>query len=89
MTNPISLQQALANNVLLDIVAKKINAFSDRQLAKALHTNAPIISKIRNGKMAIGPTIQIAMIEHCDIELLTIRRYVASQLRGPDLEEAA
>lgn len=75
----ITPQQAVANNALLDLVAARVIAYSDRQLAKVLQSNAPVISRIRNGKMEIGPTLQVAMLEYGGVDLETIRRYVPEQ----------
>lgn len=79
-------RQAAANNALLDVVAAQVAASNDAQLARALGSSAPIISKIRHGRMAIGATLQVAMIEHCDIALWQIRQYVPPPWRAAGQE---
>jgi hypothetical protein len=71
-----------ANNALLDAVALHIGAKNDRALALALDTSAPAISKIRHGHLAIGPAMQLVMIEHHDIPLALIRQYLPNHRRA-------
>lgn len=74
-------RQIESNNALLDYVASKLGARTDGQLAALLGSHAPVISRIRSGKLAIGATMQITLIE-TGIPLAIIRRYVPSTFHG-------
>lgn len=74
-------RQIESNNALLDYVAAKLGARTDAHLAALLGSHPPVVSRIRNGKLAIGATLQILLIE-MGFPLEVIRRYVPSTFHG-------
>ena len=58
---------------LLDRVRQELNVRSDRQLAKLLGTDAPIISRIRNRVRPCSDTIILAIHEATEIPVKEIR----------------
>jgi hypothetical protein len=75
--------QRIANNALLDFVIVQTCAQNDAMLAATLRISRPGLSKIRNGHLHLGATVQLAMIEHCGISLAQIRRYVPARGKLP------
>lgn len=56
-------QSADWNNALLSLVIAKLNLKNDAALCRLLDVTPPVISKIRSGKLKIGPTMAIAIHE--------------------------
>lgn len=77
----VDARQAAANNALLDLVAGRIGAATDSALARAMRISPPTMSKIRNGHLAIGSVLIVAMIERGGVTIAEVRQHVP--LRPP------
>lgn len=89
---PVDQAQQRSNNMLLDYVAGKVGARTDAALAKALRVSTPVVSKIRHGRLPIGATIQLTMLEELDVTLQMLRAFVPSSRSAsynPAMLEAA
>lgn len=75
--------QAVANNALLDLIAVRAGVRFNVDLARLLHINTPTMSRIRNGRMDIGATLQLAMLDSALIDLATLRQYVPALKATP------
>jgi hypothetical protein len=60
-------------NRLLDFVIDKLSLKNDAALARTLGIPAPVISKIRHGRLSIGATLLIAMHEETECTIRELR----------------
>ena len=60
-------------HALMDALIAKRAIKSDAALARELKVAAPIISKIRNRDLRVGPTLILRIIENFDMPLSDIR----------------
>ena len=58
---------------LLDALIKHLNLRNDAALSRALEVAPPVISKIRHGRLPIGPTLLLAMHEVSDLSIKELR----------------
>ncbi|MFZ6744425.1 hypothetical protein ACO0LC_14465 [Undibacterium sp. JH2W] len=69
-----------ARNILLDCVIQSASLKNDAGLARLLVVAPPVISKIRHGRLAVGPTLAIAINEVTDISITDITVILAGQV---------
>lgn len=69
----------LTPNALLDEVKKQNGLKSDRALAQFLDTEAPYMSRIRTGKLAVGPSIILSIHEKTGMPVAKIRELIAQK----------
>ena len=62
-------QSAAANCELLDEVIRNKQLKNDAALARLLEVAPPVISKIRHGRLPIGPSMLLRIHEETDIPL--------------------
>ena len=62
-------QSKTANAALLNIVIEHLDLKNDAALARLVEVAPPVISKIRNGRLPIGPSMIIRIHEVTDISL--------------------
>ena len=60
-------------NILFDAVKKLLRIKADNRLAAVLEISPSIISKIRNGKLPLGPTIMVKIHEACNVSVRELR----------------
>ena len=60
-------------NRLFDSIKKLLRVKADKRLAAVLEVSPSIISKIRNGKLPLGPTIMVKIHEACNISIRDLR----------------
>lgn len=60
-------------NKLLDLLIEKLALKNDAALARALDIAAPVISKLRNKRLAVGASLLINMHEATGISILDLR----------------
>lgn len=61
-------------NPLLDAVIERLNLRSDAALCRRIETLPPVISKIRHGRLPLGPALMIRMHEVSGIPIREMRR---------------
>lgn len=61
------------NNILLNTVSSLCNLKNDAALSRALEVAPPVISKIRNNKLQIGPTMLIKLHEISDLSVPALK----------------
>lgn len=61
-------------NPLLDAVIERLNLRSDAALCRKIETLPPVISKIRHGRLPLGPTILIRLHEASGMPIREMRR---------------
>jgi hypothetical protein len=60
-------------NRLLDAIIETVGLKNDAALSRALAVEAPVISKIRHGKLPIGGTLLIRMHEVSNLSIKELR----------------
>jgi hypothetical protein len=60
-------------NHLLDVLIDKLNLKNDAALCRTLRVVPPVISKLRHGKMSVGPALLITMHEESGISIKELR----------------
>jgi hypothetical protein len=79
-----SLQSAsFVPNNLLDTLKRKMKLRTDAELCDALDVHAPVISKIRHGKLAIGATILLKMHEKSEISIQELKELSIASAHCP------
>ncbi len=69
-------------NNLLDVLLKKLELKSDAALSRALNVAPPVVSKIRNLRLAIGASLLIRMHEITDISISELRALMGDRRKG-------
>lgn len=62
---------------LLDTLIAKMRLKSDADLCRVLEVNAPVISKIRHGRLPVGPTILLRMHEESNLSIRELKSLLA------------
>jgi hypothetical protein len=60
-------------NRLLDAIIEKLELRNDAALSRVLAVEAPVISKIRHGKLPVGGVLLIRMHEACNLTIRELR----------------
>jgi len=79
-------------NALLDHLVKHLKLKNDAALSRLLEVQPPVVSKLRHGRLPVGPTMLIKMHEVSDIEIRELRRLMGDRrkhFRMPEKAEAA
>lgn len=63
-------------NALLDLVAEKIGARNDAQLARGLEVAPPVISKIRHNRLPVGTSMVVKIHETTGMTVRDIKSYI-------------
>lgn len=77
---------------LLDHLHKHLNLKNDAALSRLLEVQPPVVSKLRHGRLPVGPTMLIKMHEVSDIEIRELRRLMGDRrkhFRMPEKAETA
>ena len=61
---------------LLDAVRAKMNLKNDAELGRALKITPPVISKIRNGRIAVSAAMILLIYDTAQMSLAEIRSYL-------------
>jgi transcriptional regulator with XRE-family HTH domain len=72
--NSILTQAGYNPGALLDYLKARKELTSDAQLAKALEVAPPMISKLRHGKLPIGPSILLKIHDATDTPARELRK---------------
>ena len=70
-------------NTLLDLVAEKIGARNDAQLARGLEVAPPVISKIRHNRLPVGAALIIKIHERTGMPVAEIKSYLTNGMQAP------
>lgn len=62
------------SNKLLDFLIKKMKLKNDAQLSRKLSFHPPVISKIRHGRLPIGPVFLLRAHEASDLSVRDLKR---------------
>ena len=68
-----SLDNVAGNGQLLDAVMAKLDLKNDAALSRALEVAPPVISKIRHGRLPVGPSLLIRMHEVTDMAIRELK----------------
>jgi transcriptional regulator with XRE-family HTH domain len=60
-------------NPLIDAAVKALGLRSDAKLAQYIGMSPPYLSKVRNGKLAAGPTLLVALSEVMDVPVRELK----------------
>lgn len=71
-------------NALLNAVAAKVGTRTDAQLARALGVPAPVISKIRHGRLHVGAGMVLRIHLLAEMPIREIKSYVTRGPQAPD-----
>lgn len=71
--NPVLALQSYDPANLLDSLQEKLSLKNDAALSKFLKVAPPVISKIRNKKLPVGPGMLIHMHESTDMSIKELR----------------
>jgi plasmid maintenance system antidote protein VapI len=63
-------------NGLMDAVMQKLGAKNDAALARGLQVAPPVISKIRHGRLPVGPAMILKCHEIAGLPVPTIRGFI-------------
>lgn len=63
--------------MLFDALIKELRLKNDADLARKLGVKAPTISNMRAGRLKVGPSLILAIMENCHFPLPRIRRLLA------------
>lgn len=69
---------------LFNTIMADLGITSDRKLAEVLEVAAPVISKIRNGKLSVGATMILKAHETLDYEVKRIRELLAEKPKATE-----
>lgn len=61
---------------LLDTVMEKLGAEDDADLSRKLEVGPPVVSKIRNAKVALSAAMMIRIHDAADMSIATIRSFL-------------
>ena len=61
------------SNALLDLIRSRLRLNTDAALSRALEVAPPVISKMRNQKLAVGPSILLRMHEETGIPISQLK----------------
>lgn len=75
-------------HALLDALIERLTLKNDAALSRLLKVEAPTISKIRNGRMGVGPSMLLRMHEVSQVSVGELRAWMAAP-SGPVPDEAA
>lgn len=64
-------------NPLIDAAVKALGVRSDAKLAHYLGMSPPYLCKVRNGKLAAGPTLLVALSEAMDVPTKKLKALMA------------
>jgi hypothetical protein len=79
-------EQVLDQAFLLDFLLGKLGVKNDAALARVLEVAPPVISKVRNLRLPVGPTLLIAMHELTGMSVAELRAVMGDRrkkFRGP------
>jgi len=62
-------------NKFVNRLLKELSLKNDAALSRALEVQPPVISKIRHGKIGIGPSILLRVHELTDLHVREIRKW--------------
>jgi hypothetical protein len=65
-------------NPLLDMVCLQLALKTDVALSRALEVAPPVVSKLRHGRMEVGPTLLIRMHEATGLSIKHLKSYLSS-----------
>jgi hypothetical protein len=68
-------------HLLLDAVIETLTLENDAALAETLQVPAPVISKIRNGKLPVGASILVRMHEASEMPIAKLRALIPEYTR--------
>lgn len=74
---PKEINPSLNGNKLFDRLLDENNLKNDAALSRELEVSAPVISKLRHGKLPFGPSIILAIHEKFGMPVKEIRAVLA------------
>lgn len=82
-----------ANNAVFNLVRQKCGFKNDAALSRALQVAPPVVSKLRHGRLLVGPSMVIKLHEVSDISIRELKSLMGlSSLRThavPDVKPVA
>lgn len=63
-------------NPLLDTVIERLKLRNDAALSRALEVAPPVISKLRHGRLTVGPTLLIRMHEETGLSIRDLKGFL-------------
>ena len=75
---PVESGRTMRAHPVLDYLKEKRLVKNDRDLARVLDVNPPLLSKIRNGHMKFGAWMILAVHEQFDISIKEIKAMLAT-----------
>ena len=75
---PVESGRTMRAHPVLDYLKEKRLVKNDRDLARVLDVNPPLLSKIRNGHMKFGAWMILAVHEEFDIPIKEIKALLAT-----------
>ncbi len=70
-------------NQLLDWVRLRLQLKTDRQLCQALGLHAPVISKLRHGRVRLGAAVLVRILDVTNTQLCDLPSLVSQAPRQP------
>lgn len=68
---------------LLDLVSRRLGCRNDAALARRLELAPPVISKIRNARLPIGPTLLLRLHDETGMGIREIKSYITHGPMSP------
>jgi len=82
----IAAEQTKNANNLLDTVINKLKLKNDAALSRLIQVAPPVISKIRHGRLPVGPSMLISLHEATEISIAELKAFLnpngASKLKA-------
>jgi hypothetical protein len=72
----IAAEQTKNANKLLDAVLNKLNLKNDAALSRRLAVAPPVISKIRHGRLPVGPSMLISIHEASEYSIAELKNFL-------------
>ncbi|MCH8622416.1 hypothetical protein [Undibacterium sp. TS12] len=64
------------SNALLDLILNKLDLKNDAALSRVLEVAPPVISKLRNQKLSVGPSILLRMHEETGLSIKQLKSQI-------------
>lgn len=77
---------AAVQSALLDTIIKEHEIKNDARLALLLEVSPPVVSKIRNGWMPLGPSLLISLHEATGRDIRSMKRALGHRVVGDPVE---
>jgi hypothetical protein len=76
----LDAQQIHRNNAFLDLLILTMSLKNDAALSRVLEVAPPVISKMRSGDLAVGPTLLISAHEESSISIKEMKAVLEEQV---------